>query len=325
MDSIHGVKNITVYSQEDQSIRAITVVSGKEIHFASDQGVYGKTIDSGENWDLQKIYFKEKSVAFRSIAKTKDNLFLLSIGTPALLYKLSKNSKELVYEEYGESVFYDAMSINENGVGIAIGDSDMHGMRIIRTEDYGNTWKRVTPNNIPKGILGEGAFAASNSNLKQIDQHAYFISGGMISRFYTSKDYGQTWTCSELPLINNEATKGAYTMDFYNKDIGIVAGGDYTNKSASFKTMARTNDGGLNWELVSEVNSPGYKSCIQYAPNSNGNTLVAISIEGLSISNDGGQTWKTIRDIEGYYTIRFSDSKTAWIAGANKIAKIEFY
>ncbi len=325
LDSIADIKNISVYPQEGQSIRAITVVSDREIHFASDQGVYGKTMDSGENWDLQKVYFKEKAVAFRSIAKTENNLFLLSIATPALLYKFSQNIKELVYQESGESVFYDAMSINKNGVGIAIGDPDQYGMRIIRSEDYGNTWQRILADDMPKAIQGEGAFAASNSNLKQVDKRAYFISGGVLSRFYRSLDNGKTWTCSELPLINNKATTGAYTMDFYNKNIGIVAGGDYMNKSARFKTMALTKNGGLSWQLVSEANSPGYVSCVQYAPNSDGNTLVAISVEGLSISNDGGQTWKTIPDIEGYYTIRFLNNKTAWIAGVNKLAKIEFY
>ncbi len=324
-DTIVGVKNIIVYPQEGQSIRAISVISPSEIHFASDQGVYGKSRDSGENWDLQKLYFQEKTVAFRSIANTKTNFFLLSIGSPALLYKFSQNNKELVYQEYGESVFYDAMSIDSEGIGLAIGDPDEHGMRIIRTEDFGNTWQKILAKEIPKGITGEAAFAASNSNLKQIDQNAYFISGGMVSRIYYSRDKGETWRCSELPLINNKPTTGAYTMDFYNKDIGIVAGGDYTDKSASFKTMALTKDGGLNWELVSEANSPGYISCVQYAPGSNGRTLVGIGTTGLSISNDGGHTWKTFTDIKGYYTIRFLDNKTAWIAGVNKIAKIIFY
>jgi photosystem II stability/assembly factor-like uncharacterized protein len=325
LDSITDIKNITVYPQEGQSIRALTVVSDSEIHFASDQGVYGKTLDSGENWDIQNVYFKENPIAFRSIAKTETNFFLLSIGTPALLYKISQNTKELVYQEYGETVFYDAISFDKNGIGVAIGDSDQHGMRILRTEDYGNTWQRVADKYTPKSIIGEGAFAASNSNLKQIDELTYFISGGVVSRFYTSRDKGKSWTCSELPLINNKATTGAYTMDFYNKDIGIVAGGDYKDKSASFKTMAITKDGGLTWELISESNSPGYKSCIQYAPNSQGNTIIAVSINGLSISNDGGQNWKTNSDIKGYYTIRFLDSKTAWMAGANKVAKVNFH
>jgi hypothetical protein len=105
LDSITDIKNITVYPQEGQSIRALTVVSDSEIHFASDQGVYGKTLDSGENWDIQNVYFKENPIAFRSIAKTENNFFLLSIGTPALLYKISENTKELVYQEMKKLFF----------------------------------------------------------------------------------------------------------------------------------------------------------------------------------------------------------------------------
>ena len=80
---------------------------------------------------------------FRAIAQTDKNIFILNVGSPALLYKISKDGKhtKLVYTETGEKVFYDSMKFINDSEGIAMGDPVNGCLSIIKTIDGGNTWK----------------------------------------------------------------------------------------------------------------------------------------------------------------------------------------
>jgi len=60
---------------------------------------------------------------------------------------------------------------------------------------------------------------------------------------------------------------------------------------------------------------------VQYVPNKLGKELFAVGSNGISFSNDGGQSWKKVSK-EGYYTIRFVNKNFAWLAGNNKIGKM---
>lgn len=321
------ISPLTMYSQEIQiletydlkglSIRAIEPDSKEGVYFVSDQGFQGYVDKTGEV-NTTKI----DSLAYRSIASYQGNVYALSIGSPALLRDLA--TKEIQYKENHVKVFYDAMTISDSGLGFAIGDPTEDFMSVIRTEDGGTTWEKLDGNRIPKTVTGEAAFAASNSNVKIIGKTYYFISGGKESRFYSSKDQGDTWKVQTLPLISGKETTGAYSMDFYDQNIGVVAGGDYTDKDAKVKTVALTTDGGDTWKTINPMDSPGYSSCVQFMPYSNGNTIVALSNIGLSISKDYGKSWETFPEIKGYYTIRFIDEKRAWLAGQEKISLVSF-
>ena len=68
---------------------------------------------------------------------------------------------------------------------------------------------------------------------------------------------------------------------------------------------------------------PGYRSCVQYIPNSNGKELVAIGFKGIDYSNDSGDSWTHLSD-EGFYTIRFLNDSVAYAAGNGRISKLTF-
>jgi photosystem II stability/assembly factor-like uncharacterized protein len=84
-----------------------------------------------------------------------------------------------------------------------------------------------------------------------------------------------------------------------------------------------TSDGGITWKTIADKQDPGYRSCVQYFPNSNGKSLVAVGFNGIDISIDGGFSWNHVSD-EGYYTLRFVDDCTAYAAGSGKISKLHF-
>ena len=93
--------------------------------------------------------------------------------------------------------------------------------------------------------------------------------------------------------------------------VGFGIGGDYTKPDDNSANKIRTIDGGKTWELVAENKEPGYRSCIQYIPNSDGKELLAVGFKGMDYSNDNGTTWSHVTD-EGFYSIRFlNDNKKA--------------
>jgi len=76
--------------------------------------------------------------------------------------------------------------------------------------------------------------------------------------------------------------------------------------------------------LINDGKDPGYRSCVQFAPNSGGNEIFAVGMPGISYSSDKGKSWKQLSN-KSFYTIRIPDSgNMAWLAGKNKIGKMNW-
>ena len=74
--------------------------------------------------------------------------------------------------------------------------------------------------------------------------------------------------------------------------------------------------------LDEDGQAPSYRSAVRYVPNSKAQELWAVGIPGISYSNDGGESWQDISSAS-FYTIRIvENSRTAWLAGKNKVAKM---
>ncbi|KJD33321.1 oxidoreductase [Tamlana nanhaiensis] len=269
--------------------------------------------------------FEEDSlnVYFRSIANTSKNTFVLSIESPARLYKkgtFNRNFK-LVYQENHPKAFYDAMDFWNDEEGIAIGDSTDGCLSVIITRDGGETWTKLTCDQLPKGVENEGAFAASDTNIAIVGNKTWVATTA--GRVYFSADKGKTWEVFETPIVKGKDTEGIYSIDFYDELNGFAIGGDYTKPDNNAANKIKTTDGGKTWQLVAQNQTPGYRSCVQYIPNRNGKELVALGFKGIDFSNDGGETWKHLSD-EGFYTLRFLNDSIAYAAGAGRISKLTF-
>ena len=310
----------TVYS-DSLSIRAIELM-GNSLAFAANKGTFG-TVDLGTGKVRANIEKYHTSVpAFRAVAHTSTDFFMLSIESPALLYKTGDNGRmELVYKEEGEGVFYDAMTFLNDKDGIAIGDSVNGCLSVIITSDGGNTWSKLPCSQLPEGIEGEGAFAASNTNIKIIGDNIWMATTS--GRILFSSDKGKSWETNQTPIKNGKPTEGIYSIDFYDENLGFAIGGDYTDPDASKANKAITKDGGKTWSLVADGSKPGYKSCVQFVPGSNGAGLVAIGFTGISYSSDMGETWKELSK-EPFFTVRFQNDSIAYAAGKNRISKLTF-
>ena len=310
---------------EKISIRAI-LTDENYLWYAGNDGNYGKVNLTTNEVSKFKIQSDTIVNEIRSIAQTKDFLFLLPVANPANVYKISKkdNSQQIVYTELNEKVFYDSMQFKDDLNGMAMGDPTDDCLSVIITTDGGNSWRKVSCDNLPKVEEGEAAFAASNSNLIITNSKVFVVSGGKKSRVFVSDDFGKNWQVYVTPIVQGEAMTGIFSADFYNDKIGFITGGNYEKPNDNSNNKAMTFDGGKTWKLVAKGAGFGYGSCVQFVPDSKGKSLVSVGANGIQYSNEYGNSWKQLNEDKDLYTIRFLNNKTAFAAGKNKIIKLNF-
>lgn len=313
---------IEMLLEDSISIRAIEVMD-EDVVFAGSNGAYGIYNSAPKQMRVATQQYGNVYPEFRAVAGNSKDIFVLSVGNPALLYKTGSGGLELVYKEEHEKVFYDSMTFWNEKEGIAMGDPVEDCLSIIITRDAGQSWNKLSCDQLPKAAEGEAAFAASNSNIAVQGDKAWILSGGAKSRIFFTADKGKSWEVFDTPLIQGESTQGGYSLDFYDEHQGVIIGGDYTAPEGNSANKAITTDGGKTWRLIAEGKNPGYKSSIRYVPGGEGKEIVAVGFSGISYSADEGETWKEISD-EGFYTIRFVNDTVAYAAGKNRLAKLIF-
>jgi len=320
-----SVTSTTIFN-DSLSIRAISPLDNKNVWFAANKGIVGLISDGVPK--LATIRYEDKLLNFRSIAHTSSAVFVLSIENPAVLYRIGyKNNEatniEEVYNENGSNVFYDSMAFWDEKNGIAMGDPIGGCLSIIITNDGGSTWNKVPCTALPAIEKGEAAFAASNTNISLYKNNVWIATGGARSRVFHSSNRGNTWEVFNTPIVQGSAMTGIYSISFYDEMNGIIFGGNWEEKTDNNSNKAITQDGGRTWALISEGKGPGYRSCVQYVPNTNGEGIVAVGSPGISYSSDGGKSWNELSK-EGFYAIKFVNDSTAFASGANKISILEF-
>ncbi|MFC3877372.1 WD40/YVTN/BNR-like repeat-containing protein [Winogradskyella maritima] len=313
------------------NVRALEVYNGK-MAVATSQGDFYTLFNDGKTFgkvSFDSISSNMDSIGnnnFRSLAIIKDSRFKnyypllgVTITSPTKLYK----NGILKYQEAHPDAFYDSMDFWNDQEGIAIGDPTDDCISIIITRDGGESWTKLSCDDLPKAKDGEAAFAASDTNIAIVGDETWVATGGKASRILYSPNKGQTWEVFETPIIQELETTGMYSLDFYDAKNGFAIGGDYTKPNDSIGNKIRTNDGGRTWVRVGDGQSPGYRSCIQYFPNSDAKSLVAVGFKGIDISHDAGDTWKHLSD-EGFYTLRFLNDSMAYAAGRGRVSKLVF-
>lgn len=299
--------------------RAIYLDKNK-IWLGMNQGRFGIFDLQTKNFQIFSSKIISEKTEIRSIAGNKNFVFLLPVGNPANLVKIDKTSldEKLVYQEIHEKAFYDSMHFGENGMAFAMGDPTDSCLSFIRSNNNGESWEKISCKSLPTVQIGEAAFAASNSTLKIIKNKIILVSGGKNARVFISQNQGENFEVFDTPIIHGETMTGIFSMDFYDENLGIVAGGNYENQHLNFGNLASTKDGGKTWKLVSEGEGPGYISCIQYVPKSKGKKLVSAGGTGIYFSKNSGESWEKISDRKDIYAIKFLDKKT-FIGAGNKV------
>lgn len=318
---------ITPVYIDSLNIRALEPLDENRVWFAANEGKVG-FID-GDTPKLAVIKYEDRLLHFRSIARTSDAIFVLSVASPAVLYKIGFDGQEAVnieqvYFESGEEVFYDSMKFWNEEEGIAIGDPMDGCMAIIITRDGGNSWSKIPCENLPEMEKGEVAFAASNSNIAVFGSHAWVATGGKNSRVFHTADKGKTWEVFDTPMIKGGPMTGIFSIDFWDEKTGVVFGGDWKQKEINKENKAFTTDGGKTWNVIADGSGPGYSSSVKFVPGMEGNGLVAVGpVDGLHFSQDSGKTWNKLSETN-FFAIEFVNDSIAFASGENNISKLVF-
>lgn len=318
------------------SIRAIACLNDSSLWFAGSGGYFGYTDNNGRQWYIDSIRIDTLRPDFRSMAVLDEHtILLLNAGSPAYILKSTDQGRtwKTVYENNRKEIFFDAMRFSDAEHGFAVGDPIDGCFTLMMTDDGGDHWKEAGCGNLPEAATGEACFAASNTCLEIIGSHSWIGTGGAQSRVLSSTDHGNTWHFTNTPVIKGKPSTGIFSIDFYDQQHGIAAGGNYEEPSMNVNTIAITANGGKRWQTVVANDQTGYTSCIQYRPYACAKTLLRTSPSGMFISNDGGKNWSAIKNGEGnvshdnYHTLQFSPTgKVAWCAGAGgKIGRILFF
>ncbi|WP_438962022.1 WD40/YVTN/BNR-like repeat-containing protein [Nonlabens sp.] len=317
----HATIEISTVLTDSISVRALDYDNGN-YWYAGNKGNYG-SINAATGTPARGVIKlnEDEEVEFRSIATTSNYTYILTAGNPALVYKITQKdgAVELVYSEVEERVFYDSMKFWNDEEGIAMGDPMGGCFSIIKTYDGGKTWGKLPCTELPDLVEGEAAYAASNSNIKIIGDDVWMVTGGAMARVFYSNDRGSTWSIYNTPIIAGGEMTGIYAVDFYDKNLGVIIGGDWNNKEENKYNKAITSNGGKSWNLLSNGNGPGYSSDISFIPGTNGMELIAVGTPGIWWSGDQGNTWKKLSD-QGFYTVQMIDDKNGYLAGNNRIS-----
>lgn len=308
-------------------LRGVSAVS-ESVAWASGSGATVlRTSDGGLTWSKLKV--TDEPLDFRDIdAIDAQTAYVLSIGNGPVsrIYKTTDAGATwtMQFQNKDPKGFLDAMSFWDANHGIVFGDSVDGQFYILTTENGGRNWTRIAPANLPHALEGEGAFAASGTNIALYGKtHAWIGTGGAAkARVLRTTDGGRTWQVADTPFAAGQST-GIFSIAFRDAKHGVIVGGDYTKEQQAIDNLAITADGGVTWKLVKGLS--GFRSVVAYVPGMKTPALVAIGPSGADYSLDDGHTWSPIEG-RGFDTFSFVPHKQlGWAAGANGgLAKLTF-
>jgi photosystem II stability/assembly factor-like uncharacterized protein len=297
-------------------LRGISAVSDRVAWASGANGTVLRTADAGATWTKLDVP-DSASLDFRDVdAVDASTAYILSIGPgdQSRIYKTTDAGATwtLQFRNEDPQAFYDAMAFADATHGYALSDSVDGRLVLLRTTD-GQRWTRVPGDTLPPALQGEGAFAASGTNVAMRGRHVWLATGPRVIR---SSDDGRTWAAVATPLPAAESS-GNFSIAFRDDRYGLVVGGDFKKEREPSDNAAVTTDGGATWRLVRGLT--GYRSAVAFVAARPG-TVIAVGPSGTDVSTDDGATWRAI-DGPGFHAVSVAPrSRTAWAVGENGAA-----
>lgn len=256
-------------------------------------GDYKDTINWKMGWNVDSLHFRDVEIFGNKV-------FLTSIASPGYI-KEGKTSANLSASKAewktrlfvtDTNVFMDGMDFWKNGMGLVYGDPLDGYHYILKTENEGQAWGRLSKRILPEPIQDEAGFAASGTGVVCLnDGVAYIGWGGEKARLFKTEDYGESWSIIETPIAHGKAGKGIYCMAWKNEMEGVIAGGNWEEPEGD-SCYAYTRDGGKTWSLG--TGGSGYRSGICH---SHDDVYFSVGTRGTDISLDGGTSWIQVNEL----------------------------
>jgi photosystem II stability/assembly factor-like uncharacterized protein len=306
-------------------LRGMSAVSSLVAWASGANGTVLRTTDGGRTWTPRPVPGAQK-LDFRDIDALNDRVaYTLSIGRgeSSRIYKTIDGGATwtLQFANRDPKIFLDAMAFADETLGYVFSDSVDGRLVIFTTNNGGREWERVADDRLPPALPGEGAFAASGTNVALIGRDHVWI-GTTAARVLRSADGGRTWTAATTPVATSEAT-GVFSVAFRDRQHGVVVGGNYRKEADASDNVAVTADGGATWTLVRSQGLSGFRSVVASVPSAGPRSFIAIGPSGADWSSDDGNTWTPLQS-EGFDTVGFAPHTiVGWAAGqGGRLAKL---
>lgn len=306
-------------------LRGISAVSARVAWASGADGALLRTENGGQSWTKLAPPAGAEKLDFRDLDAISDRVaYALSIGSgeTSRIYKTTDGgaSWTLQFANTDPKVFLDAMAFRDANHGFAFSDS-VDGQFVILATANGRTWERIPADRLPPARPGEGAFAASGTNVAVFGRSHIWI-GTTASRVLRSTDGGRTWSVAQTPIATGNAT-GIFSVAFKDANNGVVVGGDYTKESQAGDNAAFTTDGGVTWTLAKGIS--GFRSVAAWLPGTR--SMLAIGPSGADWSTDDGRSWTAVPlagTPAGFDTLSFAPAAGyGWASGAGgRISRI---
>lgn len=268
-----------VHIPSEKDLRGIFVLNENVVWLSGQEGTVLVSTDRGANWKCCAAPGFD-SLYFRAVwAFSATEALIMSAGEAeegkAKIFRTEDGGEtwQCVFSTDRQGVFLNAMSFWDSKNGIALSDPVKGEFILLITHDGGKNWHELKPDVLPLALPGEHLFAASNSCLCVLrgSGHVWFGTGGaVVTRIYSSPDYGRNWTAIETPLTSNGASSGIFSMAFSDDMNGIAVGGDYAHP-ACFQgpNVITTDNGGKSWQplIASELSGEYLSSVVWVSPS----------------------------------------------------------
>jgi photosystem II stability/assembly factor-like uncharacterized protein len=318
-------------------LRGVSTVSSQVAWASGEHGTVVRTTDGGATWQLRPVPGAD-ALDLRDVDASDDRVAsVLSIGPgeASRIYRTIDGGAHwtLQFTNHDPGVFLDAMAFVDAAHGVAFSDSMDGRFVVFMTADGGAQWTRVPADRLPPALPGEGAFAASGTNVAVHGPHIWI--GTTASRVLHSADSGRTWTVTPTPVASGEAT-GIFSIAFRDARHGVVVGGDYTKEGEAVANVSTTADGGATWLGIEERRAlaapkptgeggplSGYRSAVAWMRGLGPTGWIAVGPSGADLSVDDGRTWSPAGG-DGYDALSVGpDGQVGFVTGSRgRIARV---
>ena len=294
------------------SFRGLSVVNEKIVWASGTEGTVIKTIDGGKTWKVMSVPGAEK-IDFRDIeAFDANTAYILSIGSgeSSRIYKTTDGGKtwNLQFKNTNEKAFFDALACRDRKFCVAVSDPVEDQFIFIATEDGWAEWSGNDYEN-PPAQKNEAAFAASGTCLIVSGNTFFLASGGSNARVFRTTNGFVSWKVADTPILNGVAGSGIFSIAMFDKNNGVIVGGDYEKPNDAKDNLAFTIDGGKTWKPG--LGLSGYRSAVTYIDKT---TIIAVGTNGTDITRNGGKSWKKIGN-ENLNAVAAKGKRATWAVG----------